>query len=89
MSYYIPDQVNETHFLIDVFSYGVFIFLILSAFNSLVFCYIVTSLLVSLACVTSETQNLQAVFLRIYDTKGVSWCHVFLAETVETGNKNR
>ena len=46
LSYYIPDQVNETHFLIDVFSYGFFISLILSAFNSLVFCYIVTSLLV-------------------------------------------
>ena len=87
MSYYIPDEVNETHFLIDVFRYGVFF--ILSAFNSLVFCYIVTALLVSLACVTSETHNLQAVFLRIYDTKGESWCQVFLAETVETGNKNR
>ena len=89
MSYYIPDQVNETHFLIDVFSYGVFFYFILSAFNSLVFCYIVTSLLVSLACVTSETHNLQAVFLRIYDTKGESWCKVFPAETAETGNKNR
>ena len=88
LSYYFPDQVNETHFLIE-FLVTVFFFLILSAFNSLVFGYIVTSLLVSLACVTSETHNLRAVVLRIYDTKRESWCQVFLAEIVETGNKNR
>ena len=46
-------------------------------------------ILVSLACVSSETHNLQPVFLRIYDTKGESLCQAFLAETVETGDKNR
>ena len=35
--------------------------------------------LISLACVHSKTHNLQAVFLRIYDTKGESWCQAFLA----------
>ena len=40
-------------------------------------------MLISLACVSSETHNLQAIFLRIYDTKGVSLCQAFLAETVE------
>ena len=45
--------------------------------------------LISLACVGSETHNLHAVFLRIYDTKGRSLCQAFIAETVETGNKNR
>ena len=45
LSYYFPDQVNETHFPIE-FLVTVYFFLILSAFNSLVFCYIVTSLLV-------------------------------------------
>ena len=42
----------------------------------------------SLACVSSETHNLEAVFPRIYDTKRDSWCQAFLVETVETGNKN-
>ena len=46
-------------------------------------------ILVSLACVSSETHNLQPVSLPIYDTKGESWCQAFLGETVETGNKNR
>ena len=46
-------------------------------------------ILVSLACVSSETHNPQPVFLRIYGTKGESLCQAFLAETVETGNKNR
>ena len=32
---------------------------------------------------------MQAVFLRIYDSKGESLCQAFLAATVETGNKNR
>ena len=45
--------------------------------------------LISLACVGSETHNLQAVFLRIYDTKGRSLCQASVAEIVETGNKNR
>ena len=41
------------------------------------------------------THNLQAVFLRIYDTKGGggggggSLCQAFLAETVKTGIKKR
>ena len=43
---------------------------------------------VSLAGVSSEAFNLQRVFLRICDTKGGSLCQAFLAETVETGNKN-
>ena len=43
----------------------------------------------SLACASSETHNPQPGFLRIYDTKGESVCQAFLAETVETGNKNR
>ena len=45
--------------------------------------------LISLACVSSETHNLQCVFLRIQDTKGKSLCQAFLAETVQTGTKNR
>ena len=44
---------------------------------------------ISLAYVSSETHNLQRVFLRIYDIKRESLCQAFLAETVETGNKNR
>ena len=44
---------------------------------------------VSLVCVSSETHNPQPDFLLIYDTKGESLCQAFLAETVETGNKNR
>ena len=54
-----------------------------------VFTAVYVSWLVSLACVSSETHNLQAVFLRIQDTKRKSWSQAFLAETVETGNKNR
>ena len=46
-------------------------------------------LVISLACISSETQNLQSIFLQIYDTKGESLCRTFLAETVEIGNKNR
>ena len=45
--------------------------------------------LISLACVSSETHNLQAVFLRIYDTIRESWCQAFLTETVEIRNKLR
>ena len=45
--------------------------------------------LTSLACISSETHNLQRVFCRIYGTKGESLCQAFLAETVETGTKNR
>ena len=45
-------------------------------------------MLVSLSCTSSETHNLQPVFLRIYGTKGGSMCQAFLVETVETGNKN-
>ena len=43
----------------------------------------------SLACVSSETHNLQAVFLRIWDTERGSCSQAFLADTVETGNKKR
>ena len=39
-------------------------------------------ILVSLACVSSETHNLQSVFLRSYGTKGESLSQAFLAETV-------
>ena len=46
-------------------------------------------LLISLACVSSETHNLQRVFGRILDTNRRSLCQAFLAETVETGTKNR
>ena len=42
----------------------------------------------SLTWVSCETHNLQAVFLRIQDTKGWLGSQAFLAETVETGNKN-
>ena len=42
-------------------------------------------LVISLACVSSETHNLQPIFLHIHDTKG---CQAFLAETVEIGNMN-
>ena len=45
-------------------------------------------LVISFACISSETQNLQRIFLRIYDTKGESLRQTFLEETVETGNKN-
>ena len=45
-------------------------------------------MLISLPCVSSETSNLQPVFLRIYDTKGGSLCQAFPVEIVETGNKN-
>ena len=41
---------------------------------------------ISIACISSETHNLQPVFLCVYDTKGGSLCQVFQAETVETGN---
>ena len=45
-------------------------------------------LVISFACISSKTQNLQPIFLRIYDTKGESLCQTFLEETVEIGNKN-
>ena len=45
--------------------------------------------IVSLVCVSSETHDLQRVFRCILDTKGRSLCQAFLAETVETENKNR
>ena len=45
-------------------------------------------LVISFACISSKTQNLQPIFLRIYDTKGESLRQTFLEETVETGNKN-
>ena len=47
-----------------------------------------TLLFISLACVSSETHNLQRVFRRILYTNG-PLCQAFLAETVETGTKNR
>ena len=43
----------------------------------------------SLPCVSRETHNPQRVFIRIQETKGRSLCQAFLAETMETGNKNR
>ena len=43
----------------------------------------------SLSCVSRETHNPQSVFIRIQETKGRSLCQAFLAETMETGNKNR
>ena len=43
---------------------------------------------ISFACISSKTQNLQPIFLRIYDTKGESLRQTFLEETVEIGNKN-
>ena len=46
-------------------------------------------LFINLACLSSETNNLQRVFLRIYDAKGGSLFQAFLEETVKTGNKNR
>ena len=45
-------------------------------------------LVISFACISSKTQNLQPIFLRIYDTKGESLRQTFLEETVEIGNKN-
>ena len=45
--------------------------------------------LISLACVSSETHNLQRVFRRILYRNGGSLCQAFLKETVETGTKNR
>ena len=44
---------------------------------------------INLACLSSETHNLQRVFLRIYDAKGGSLFQAFLEETAKTGNKNR
>ena len=41
-------------------------------------------LFINLACLSSETRNLQRVFLRICDAKGGSLFQAFLA-----GNKNR
>ena len=43
---------------------------------------------INVACLSSETHNLQRVFLRIYDAKGGSLFQASLAETVKTGNKN-
>ena len=45
-------------------------------------------LVISFARISRETQNLQPIFLRIYDTKGESLRQTFLEETVEIGNKN-
>ena len=45
-------------------------------------------LVISFVYISSETQNLQPIFLRIYDTKGESLRQTFLEETVEIGNKN-
>ena len=45
-------------------------------------------LVISLACIGSQTENLQPFCLHIYDTKGGSLCQAFLAETVEIGNMN-
>ena len=51
--------------------------------------------IISLACVSSETHNLRRVFLRIKETQkgrrggGVIVAAVPVAETVETGDKNR
>ena len=45
--------------------------------------------LISLACVSSETYNLQRVFRRVLYRNGGSLCQAFLKENVETGTKNR
>ena len=45
--------------------------------------------IISLARVSSKTQNLQRVFRRILDTNWGSLCQAFLADTVKTGTKNR
>ena len=46
-------------------------------------------LIFSLACVSSETIYEEKRLADNEDTKGKSWSQAFLAETVETGNKNR
>ena len=46
-------------------------------------------MLISLACVSGETHNLQRVFGPILDTNTGSLCQAFLEETVGTGTKNR
>ena len=45
--------------------------------------------LVSLACVSGETRNLQVVFFFVFSTERRLWFQAFLAATVETGDKNR
>ena len=45
-------------------------------------------MVISLACVSSETRNLQPIFLHIYDTKGGWLCQAFLVESVKIGNRN-
>jgi len=49
---------------------------------------VVSFLLFSLVCVSSETHNLQRVFLRIFNAKGELY-QAFPSETVEIGTKNR
>jgi len=44
--------------------------------------------IISSACISSETHNLQCVFGRIWDTSRGSLFQVFLVETMETGTKN-
>ena len=45
--------------------------------------------IISLTCVSSETQNLQHIVGHILYTNGGSLCQALLAETVESGTKNR
>ena len=53
------------------------------------FFYVFFSELVSLACVSSETRNLQVVFFLVFGTERRLWFQAFLAATVENGDKNR
>ena len=48
--------------------------------------------LISLACFTRETQKMQAFlflpfFYHVWAPKRGSWCQVFIAKTMETGDK--
>ena len=47
---------------------------------------------ISLACFSCETQEMQGILFYFFScvcAKRVSWSQAFLAETVETGNKDR
>lgn len=49
----------------------------------------VVVLVISLACFTSETLNMQAFLFFVCTSKAGLWSEAFLAENVETGGKNR
>jgi len=75
------DASNEADVMIDFFDFVVV--------DGGGFLYVFFGELVSLACVSSETHNLQVVFLFVFSTERRLWFQAFLAATVETGNKNR